>query len=524
MHFVKPIDRNQSLLFSSLDAFVPRNHPVRIIDAIIGNIVKSNPGKFKYKGNNNVGRRAYSAETMLKLFLYGYLNSISSSRKLEVETHRNIELKWLLGNLQPDHKTIANYRKDNNQHIKLMTIEFRNFLKANNFIKGKTVVVDGSKVKANANREMLTIEKIERRLSNLDNNLKKYLDKLAEKDVCEDIADDENNNNKADSINDNLVEKIIMLKSKIEKLEKTKQKIEESGKKYFSTTDPDANLMRSRNGKIPAYNVQIATDSENHMIAESQVSISPTDKNELTPLLESLKENMGIEAEIASADKGYYNPKEIQKIEEILSTKCFIPWERINDNGISFDYIEDRDEYICFLGKPLVLKEKNKPRGKRVADVYQGTKCDDCPIRSKCTKAKNGRILHRYHDHAWCRSYKNRIKSNLGKEKIKERKNIVEHCFGTIKYWMGQIPIFLRGKEKVQTEINIYVTAYNLKRLINIENFDNLMKIINEYQWKIAEYYKEGCYTSPKLCLFLVLQIKIFTYRETLSNLQNYVF
>jgi len=524
MHFIEPSDRSQNLLFSSLDDFISKKHPVRIIDAIIGNIVKNNPCRFKYKGNKNVGRRAYSAETMLKLFLYGYLNSISSSRKLEVETHRNIELKWLLGNLQPDHKTIANYRKDNNQHIKLMTIEFRNFLKAHNYIKGKTVVVDGSKVKANANREMLTIEKIEQRLSNLDNNLKKYLDKLAEKDVQEDILDEDDNNNKTDSINKHLIEKIIILKSKIEKLEKTKQKIEESGKKYFSITDPDANLMRSRNGKIPAYNIQIATDSENHMIAESQVSTSPTDTNELTPLLESLKENMEIEAEEVFADKGYYSPKEIQKIEEKLSTRCFIPWGKTNDNGISFDYIEDRDEYICPFGKSLMLKAKNKPRRQRVADVYQCAECDGCPFRLKCTKAKNGRILHRYHDHDWCESYKKRIKSDLGKEKIKERKNIVEHCFGTIKYWMGQIPILLRGKEKVQIEINIYATAYNLKRLTNIEGFDNLMKIINEYQWKIIKYCKEGCGISIKLCLIFIFWAKNFTYRKIFSREQNYVF
>ena len=167
MHCIQPKSRNQTLLFGSLENFIPHNHPVRFLDTIVSNIVQSNLDKFQYKGKENVGRKAYSSEIMLKLFLYGYLNSISSSRKLEVETNRNIELKWLLGDLQPDHKTIANYRKDNGKQIKLITIELRKFLRSTNYINGKTAVIDGTKVKANANKEMLTIDRIEQRLSSL---------------------------------------------------------------------------------------------------------------------------------------------------------------------------------------------------------------------------------------------------------------------------------------------------------------------------------------------------------------------
>ena len=144
MHYIKPHDRNQRLFFSSLDDFVSSEHPVRILDAIVRNIVKNNPEKFRYKGQQDVGRRAYSPETMLKLFIYGYLNGISSSRKLEVETYRNIEVKWLLSDLQPDHKTIANYRRDNADQIRTLTIEFRKFLNELGYIKGKTLAVDGS--------------------------------------------------------------------------------------------------------------------------------------------------------------------------------------------------------------------------------------------------------------------------------------------------------------------------------------------------------------------------------------------
>lgn len=506
MHYVQSADRNQTLLFSSLDDFIPKEHPVRIIDAIVNNIIKSNSDKFKYKGEKNIGRRAYSPNAMIKLFLYGYLNSISSSRKLEVETHRNIELKWLLGNLQPDHKTIANYRKDNYNHIEFVTIEFRKFLKACGYIKCKTVAIDGSKVKANANREVLTIEKIEKRLSKLDDNLKKYLDKLAETDIKEDSFDEIDGENSG-SINEHLVEKIKFLQSKIEKLEKAKADIEILEKKYFSPTDPEANLMKTRDGIVPAYNVQVMADSENHMITESQVSTSANDLNELTPMVSALEKNIGSTPEEILGDNGYYNSKEIKKLEEEKNITCFIP---AGERGgkIKFNYNEEKDEYICPLGKRLVLTTKNRPKGGRFASVYQGIECEGCPWRSKCTKSKYGRIVHRYSDHDWVESYKKRVSSNFSKKKIKKRKTIVEHVFGTIKYWMGQIPVLLRGKDKVQTEINIYTTAYNLKRLINIENFDALMEMIENYEWKKGR----NNMIIPNISLFIHLLIKIKNY------------
>lgn len=490
MHYIKPHDRNQRLFFSSLDDFVSSEHPVRILDTIVGNIVKNNPEKFRYKGQQDVGRRAYSPETMLKLFIYGYLNGISSSRKLEVETYRNIEVKWLLSDLQPDHKTIANYRRDNADQIKTLTIEFRKFLKELGYIKGKTLAVDGTKVKANANRDMLTMDKIEQRLSNLGKQLQKYFNLLAHNDIEEDILD-ETDNIELDSVNKHLVDKSASwrIQTKIEDLEKSRAILEESGKKHLSPTDPDASLMKSREGMIPAYNVQAVVDSENKMIADALVRTNPNDLRELSPVMYSLNATLEVEPEEVLADKGYYNPEEIKELEGGSTTTYYIPTTvSFRDREeIEFTYDSDKDEYRCSAGKRLVLKQKNKLKKGHLTNVYQGIECKGCALRSSCTRSKYGRIYHRYHDQDWRDDYKERVRSQLGKDYIKKRKEIIEHVFGTMKYWMGKIPLLLRGKDKVQTEINIYTTAYNLKRLINIESFDRLMEMIKGYRWKIQE-------------------------------------
>lgn len=488
MNYILPADRNQTVLFNSLESIIPKVHPVRLIDKIVSNIVLHNLEKFKYKGQQKVGRPSYSPETMLKLYIYGYLNSISSSRKLETETQRNIELKWLLGDLQPDFKTIADYRKDNGDQIRRVTVEFRKFLKENGYIRGKHVAIDGCKVKANAKREMLNIDKIEQKLHNLDEELSKYLNCLERADIDEDLSE-EIESTCSGSVDQHLKEKIILLQSKILVLEKQKKELQSSNIKYLSATDKDARLMKSRDGKIPAYNVETVVDAEYHMIAEAQATTSPNDLKELGPVLESLKENLELEPSEASADKGFYNPTEIRRLEDELRTRFYIPWQSTkNDKSkINFIYDEEHDEYLCPNGKRLKLIQKHKQRGNSFADVYQCLECDGCSYRPDCTNSKKGRMLHRYHDHDWREHYKVRVKSDYGKEMVKKRKEIVEHVFGTIKCWMGKIPLLLRSLEKVQIEIDLYATAYNLKRLMNIVPFSKVMEMVNNYDWKLEK-------------------------------------
>jgi transposase len=230
MHYVNPEDRTQCSLFTSLDDMISSANPVRVIDLIVNSIVSTNRDKFSEKGQESIGRRAYSPETLLKLYLYGYFNGIRSSRKLEAETHRNIEVMWLLGNLRPDHKTIANFRKDCSDQIKFTTTRFREFLRDEGYIEGKRVGIDGSRMKANAKRSMLSVEKIDKRLSRMEVDMDNYLKQLTMNDLQDDLLEEYGDDDThSDGIDKHLIEKIASLQEEIEKLYRQKQTLEERG-------------------------------------------------------------------------------------------------------------------------------------------------------------------------------------------------------------------------------------------------------------------------------------------------------
>ena len=487
MHYIKAADRQQFTFIQVLDDLVGPDNPVRVIDTIVDAILEKNPQNFSDKGQSPLGRRAYSPGTFLKLYIYGYLNGISSSRKLETETHRNIELIWLLGNLKPDFKTIADYRKDNGKEIKLLTRRFREFLRDQGLIRGKTVGIDGTRVKANADRNMLTAKKIERRIKSINEKIEDYLGRLMENDKREDILD-ELDVEDGSEINQQLIDKIAELEERVRSLGEQKETLEKESRGEVSPSDPDARLMKSRDGMIPAYNVQLVVDDENKLITGSIVSTEPNDQELLEPVLENVKEELGIEPEEVLGDKGYASFSAIEKVESTGKTTCYIPLKRTrNDNNpIRFTYNEEKDEYICERGKSLPLKHKNKFHHGQYIDVYQGLECEGCPVRAQCTSSKYGRIFQHPHNKSWREAYRQRLETVLGKSKIKLRKSLVEHPFGTIRYWMGKIPLLLRGKQKVTTEINIYTTAYNIKRLISLKGSTDLMEMINQYQWSRA--------------------------------------
>src|ERR1039458_2780333 len=254
MHYIEAENRQQCTMGFSLDEIISIDNAVRIIDAIVEEIYKSNTERFDLKGKKEIGRRAYKPTTLLKLYLYGYINSISSSRKLEIETYRNIEMMWLLGNLKPDHKTISDYRKDNSDSIRFVTIEFRRFLKTKGYIDGKIVGVDGSKIKANAKRDMLTLERIEKRTHRLEEELENYLTRLSNNDTTDDLNEEQDNQD--GDKDEHLLKKVITLQQQIEKLEREKKFLEEHNKKSCAPSDHDAMLMKTRDGKMPAYNME----------------------------------------------------------------------------------------------------------------------------------------------------------------------------------------------------------------------------------------------------------------------------
>ncbi len=386
---------------------------------------------------------------------------------------------WLLGNLAPDFKTIANYRKDNMKQIKFLTRQFRIFLRDNSFIDGATIAIDGTKIKANASRNMISRKRLEKSLSKLNEKMDFYLDVLKKNDL---VNEEEG---KDEPTSTTIVDKIIALQEEIQRLSIYKDKMNEGDVNYYSPIDPDAKMIKSRDGFVAGHNVQAVTDSKYHMIAELEVCDNANDFHELEPMVERFKKEIELVPEVVLGDKGYANLDMIERIEEQGETACFIPLPKSSKDKeeIEFTYDKEADAYICPEGKDVVLISKAQKKGSSLIDKYQCFDCEGCPIRTKCTQSKIGRIINRYHNQEWRNNYGKEMKKSNSKEQIARRKGLVEHPFGTIKMWMGKQPLRLRGKPKVQIEIDLYATVYNLRRLLNIVSFDNFDQMVRGYSW-----------------------------------------
>lgn len=498
MSYLHPADRSQLVMMNSLDDLVASDHPVHIIDALIDAIVRDNPKQFPHVPDGDVGRPEYAPSTMLKLYLYGYLNGIRSSRKLESETKRNIELLWLLGTLSPDHWTISQYRKTHQDDISFVSKKFREFLRDKGYIKGERVAIDGTKMKANARREMFSLEKIERRLQEADEKVQEYLDLLAANDAHEEETEDEedrrrgNGGNEGDPLSkdeQDLTREIAALQTRIEELKHQKTVLETTGRKTVSRTDPEAPLMRTRDGKMPAYNIQMVVDDTCKLIASTTVMTDVEDHRALPEALRGLKSQLGIAPKEVLADKGYYTPDAIERVETEHDTICYIPVPDQKAQPLqsaSFTYDEKRDCYLCSEGKRLPLLSRDKQKHNSVANVYRGTECQECRLKPACTSSVYGRMVHRYHNHRWREKYKQRMESPAARRLVAVRKTLVEHPFGWIKCVGGKIPLLLRGIINVRTEINLYTAAYNLRRLFTLEPIAQFFNLIKSYRWTMA--------------------------------------
>jgi transposase len=284
MHYISGSDRRQSEFFTRLDDMVPAQHYSRLIDLLADCFVKENVSLFEEKGRLEIGRKSYHPSLLLKLYIYGYLNSISSSRKLERECHRNIEVMWLMTRLAPDHKTIADFRRHNGEAIRLVLLKFNQLLKDSGYIKGKIISIDGSKIRANAGI-YIDLSTIENRLVDLETELTKYMAGL------EHLDQTENELVEMEAQKSLMIGQMEILKQEIQQLQKQKELLESTEAKKFSPTDPDARIMQSRQGRHLSYNLQAVIDAENHMIVCSTITNLANDRNQLTPMVEQVKEN-----------------------------------------------------------------------------------------------------------------------------------------------------------------------------------------------------------------------------------------
>ena len=479
MSFVKGQDREQ-IVMSSLEDMIPLDSQVRLMDLLVDGVISQDPESYHWKGLSDSGRPAYSPSVLLKLYLYGYSNKIVSSRKLEIECKRNIELKWLLKNLSPDFKTIADYRKDNSVAISKMTVSFKVLLKNSDLITGNLVALDGTKIKANASpARNLNEEDIKKRICSYEEEISNYLSLLQQNDIKEDLTETD-----IDDFTtiESITEKISDLRAKKEYLQNSLKRRKDNNDINVSSTDSESRLVKNRKEMFYGYNLQVLVDSLYKLIISARMQQSPNDLNQMLPLLDNLKKELDIEPEEIVADRGYSNTRAIQDIEKERSTNVYVPIDEPKGefSKQNFAYDVDNNQYICPKGHVLKQTKGLHKKRNRLYLIYQcnSTECDQCPSKLDCTKSTRGRTITRFLDEEWVKKYKQRIRDDRGNSLLQKRMAMIEHVFGILKCWMGKIPLLMRGRKKVQTEINLYVTAYNLKRVITLFGFDQVKAMI----------------------------------------------
>lgn len=471
-----PESRSQVMLFSSIDDMIPESSSIRFIDSLV-KLILSKKENINYKGKSHTGRPAYSVEVLLKIFVYGFLNRINSSRRLEQETHRNIELIWLTSNQRPDHKTISDFRKHNIDLIKEFNKGLKYFLKSQDLITGELITIDGTKMKAYATKDMLTREENNEKLKYYEEKLAKYFLLLD----ATDTQDEETEQLRQENLE--LKQKIADTEAQIAELNKHKETLSSIKRNSISLTDPDCRLMKSRDGFIPGYNVQIASDSKHHFIVNEAVTNDETDMGLLELSLDQIDEDLDLEVKAISADAGYYDADQIQRIEANTNTQCYVSVQGIgmNRNGISFKYYSQENKYVCSEGQDLLPYGKMKQKKRSFAQDYRGRNCKNCKLLSICTKSKTARTVSRYWNQEFREDYKKRMKQESALKILNGRKGKIEHINGTIKILGGKIPLLLRGLNNVIGEVNLYSIAYNIKRLLNVCTQDELKGMFAKY-------------------------------------------
>ena len=476
MRYIQGVDRNQSLMFPEcVEDYITDDNPVRFIDAYVESLDLVKLG-FTHATTKDTGREPYDPGDLLRLYIYGYLNKTRSSRQLETATHRNIELFWLLRQLRPDFKTIADFRKNNTKAIKQVCREFTLLCKKLDLFGGELIAIDGSKFSAvNHNGRAYTENKIALILKAIDEKIDTYLKGLEQQDQSE---------TKISEVSaEQLQANIANLKTHRAAVEKIQAQLEASGQSQITVTDPDSRLMHSSSkGTDVSYNVQIATDSKHKLIVVHEVTNDCDDSQQLANIAVQAKDILAVENLDATADKGYYNEEKIKACDD-QNINCYVPKPERSPNkkrGLytkqDFQYDATNDCYICPAKQKLTFRHQSTDHGKAIK-VYEGVVCRGCVLRAQCTQRRKGnRRLWRWVHEEAIEAMQQRMRQHP--DKAKQRKALVEHPFGTLKHWMNQSYFLLRGLEKVGAEMSLSVLAYNLKRVINILGVKELIKAV----------------------------------------------
>jgi transposase len=474
MSYIEGESREQRVLFPEvLDDYISEENLVRFIDAFVDGLEMEELG-FDRTAPKETGRPPYDPRDLLKLYIYGYLNRVRTGRTLERECQRNVELMWLMRKLRPDFKTITDFRKDNRKAFRGVFRQFVLLCKGLGLVGGELVAVDGSKFKAvNSGQRNFSQKKLEERLKKIDEKVERYLDEM-------DRGDEEGKDTEISAAE---------LKQKIEKLKERKGRYEEllkelgaSGQSQVSLTDPESRAMALTPRGEVSYNVQTAVDRKHHLIVEQDVTNEGLDNHQLFTMAQKTKQMLGQDELQVVADMGYYNHEELKRCEEAGIT-TYVSKPLVSKNtarGLfgkeKFVYEADGDCYRCPAKERLDFRFETQEGDKKFR--YYWTKaCPGCALKAQCTTDPRFHRIKRWEHEAVLERIEQRVNANT--VILKLRKQLVEHPFGTIKFWNDQRHFLMRGLEKVKAEFSLSTLAYDIKRALNIVGVRGLIAALN---------------------------------------------
>jgi transposase len=476
MHHIQGCDRNQTLLLpNSVDDYIGPDNPVRFVDAFVEQLDLQGIGFWRVEPKET-GRPGYHPADLLKLYIYGYLNRVRSSRRLEAETRRNLEVMWLLRELTPDFKTIADFRKDNRGAFKPVFRQFVLLCRKLELFGGELLAVDGTRLKAvNSSERNFTHAKLTKQLELIDQKLTDYLERL---DRC-DAQEAEPSAARAERLTD----KIASLRSRQMRCHAMLQELERTGESQISLTDPDSRAMAMHPKVGVGYNAQVAVDSKHKLIVEQEVTNAGSDLGLLAPTASAAKEVLEAEQIKVVADSGYYKGEDIAAC-EAAGIEAYVARPQRGfavREGLfrkeEFYYDPQNDVYLCPGNQQLYPRYRSTGGNHERIYYCNRDACRHCELKSRCT-TNPYRQVARWIDEAVLDRMETRLKANP--EILGQRREIVEHPFGSIKQWMNQGAFLMRGLVKVRAEFSLTALAYNMTRVLTIVGIERLLKVFKK--------------------------------------------
>jgi transposase len=476
MSYLRGSDRSEvQLLPACLDDYVSQECPARFIDAYVESLDFQRLG-FRHAQPAGTGRPPYHPADLLKLYLYGYLHRIRSSRRLEAEAARNLEVIWLLRGVKPDFKTVADFRKDNRDVFKKLFKEFNLLCRKLDLFGAELVAIDGAKFKAVNNiRRHFTQEQLRELIQKIEKRIEEYLGELD--------SQDEQLQGVSGTADAQLNQKMALLKERKGRYGELLAELESQGQSALALTDGDARKMKGPQGYLIGYNVQVAVDAKHDLIVAQEVVQDANDLAQLEPMAVAAQQELGVQNLPATADKGYHEADQLEVCEQ-AGIQTYVP-EPTGSSGMGkggkpifpkqqFHYDAGRDAYLCPAGQLLKQTRQDTHHGKQRLIYANEQACQGCALRSQCTTGHQ-RVIGRRLNEAVVERAAERAAARP--DILSARKEIVEHVFGTLRNWTHDL-FLLRGLAKVRAEFSLSALVYNLRRVLNIVSMERLLKAV----------------------------------------------